>query len=178
MKTTITALCATLSILFTACDEPAAPTNAEPVLAREAGIDPCERLTPAALQAVIDELEDAVALAEANAEVIVSDAYPAATQLAIDELRQARDYMIAHRTWLNDTHIDMASAIAAYNLHCSGREAAYQAAHGHYWAAISAIYNHTEEGELAAERGIAAQLAVSQLAADGLQCYMRAYLGE
>lgn len=182
MRTTTKALCtvfcAVLCTFVAACDEPAAREAGDAVTAREGSIDPCEGLTPATLQATIDALEDAVALAEANAEAITNDAYPAATQLAITHLGQARDYMVELQAWLTTTNLEMTSAIAAYNTHCSGREAAHQAAHGYYWAGISAIYNSTTEGKLAAQRGRDAHLALAPLAADGMMCYMQAYLGE
>jgi hypothetical protein len=176
MKTTNKTLSIALFLCFTGCDD-VAPQAAD-VHARDAATDPCERLTLAGLDAIIDELDDAVALAEANAEAIVTDAYPAATQLAIDYLGDARDQLVSHRAWLTTSNIGITSTIGAYNTHAVAREAGYQASHGHYWAAISAIYNGKAEGELAAERGITAQLALAPLGADGLRCYMQAYLGD
>lgn len=179
MNTTMKTLSTALFALFTAaCDESAMPESADAVALRDGSIDPCERLSLDAVDAILAELDDAVALAEANAEAITGDVYPQATQLAIDYLGDAQEMLVTHRAWLVDNNVAIDSQIGSYNTHAVAREASYQAAHGHYWAAISAIYNHTAEARLASERGIVAQAAMTPLAADGLLCFTRISLGE
>jgi hypothetical protein len=139
---------------------------------------PCSRLTPAAIQAAIDELQAALADAEQNLVAHNPAAYAAAGQEAVVQFTEARDKMVALQTWLDDIGAAtpfVSNLSAAYSVHWYAREAAGIVAYGEHWAAISAVYNTSDEARSAAEHGAVATDLLADIGADGMRCYVQGY---
>jgi hypothetical protein len=146
--------------------------------APSAAVNPCARLTPAAIQAAIDELQAGLDDAEQNLVAHNRSAYPGAGQEAVVHFTDARDKMVAVQTWLDDIGVAspfVSNVSAAYTLHWYAREAAGIVAYGEHWAAISAVYDTSDEARSAAEHGAVATSLLADIGANGMRCYVQGY---
>jgi hypothetical protein len=142
--------------------------------------DPCESLTPAALQQVIDLIAQSQTKAEsdvaANGE---NGAYAVAAHHNLVYLKEARDIMIALQTFLQSEGIDspyVTNASGAYNVHGYVREVVVPLHHARHWATISAIYHQSADARDSYELTSQTLDLAEALGAQAGRCYMNAYL--
>ena len=144
--------------------------------------NPCEALTPAAIQAAIDRLAQAQAEAQLEYDAFfVGGGYPAASQQGLEYITQARNQMVALQTWLRSNGLEapfVSNTTAAYNTHGYARTAANTLWYGEHWSAISAVYNHGKHGKAAADLAAQATAMLADLGGNGVRCYMRGYFPE
>jgi hypothetical protein len=156
------------------------PTGKAPVAIKKKadGSDPCELITPAAIQHAIDEIDAAVAASQDNLVAHNPAEYASAGPAALSYFQQARDQMVSLQTWLHDNHLDspfVSNLSAAYSVHWYARDAAGIIAYGEHWAGISAVYNVSVEARNAADHGTRATELLADIGRDGLRCYVQGY---
>ncbi|HYW18412.1 MAG TPA: hypothetical protein VE956_03695 [Nodularia sp. (in: cyanobacteria)] len=141
--------------------------------------DPCESLTPKALQQVIDKVAES--LAKAESDVIANGTtgkYATSAILNRDYLVEARQKLLEFQSFLKKEGIDqpfVTNASGAYNFQGSVGVAVSQLFSAQHWAMIS-VANHKSSDafdsfNLSAK---AIDLAVA-LGAPAGRCYMRSY---
>lgn len=142
--------------------------------------DPCESLTPAALQQVIDVIAQSHTKAEsdvaANGE---NGAYAVAAHHNLVYLKEAHGKMTALQSFLQSEGLDspyVTNASAAYNVHGYVREVVGPLHHARHWATISAAYHKSTDARDSYELTSQALNLAEALGAQAGRCYMNAYL--
>lgn len=141
--------------------------------------NPCEGLTPAAIQAAIDQIDDAIAMAEDNLAEHPSSIYTYFGQYALANFVEARDELVDQQEWLAQLHLDSPfvsnTSASGGTYQVSMLQAASAVAHGVWYAGLSAIYTSSVEAKAAAELGGEANAMLAQIGSDSMGCFMRLF---
>ena len=142
--------------------------------------DPCESLTPAALQQVIDLIAQSRAKAESDVTANGENGdYAVAAHHNLVYLKEAHDIMIALQSFLQSEGLDspyVSNASAAANIHGYVREVVGPLHHARHWATISATHHQSLDARDSYELTSQALDLAEALGAQGGRCYMNAYL--
>lgn len=144
---------------------------------RTGSSDPCEQLTPAAIQAVVDYIDSGLAKAE---EHLQSDPewYAAHAEWAVDLFMEAREQLVDHQTWLVDNQYDspfISNPTAAWSTHIIAREASWNLLVAESYEAVGATWNASLPAKTSAEFSGQATELLAAISSDGINCYMSTY---
>jgi len=145
--------------------------------------DPCADLTTAAIQEVIDEIEESCKKAAGDAAAHGAEGgpgYPSAARDNLAYLTLARDEMIVLRDWSQTAGVldpppFVSNTSGAYNVHGYVRATVIYLHHARHWATISASYHLSQDARDSYELTTRALELIEPLGAQAGRCYMSVF---
>jgi len=160
-----------------------APRKQQHAQARAVAANPCESVTSAAIQAVIDKIIESRNKAESDAAAHGAEGgpgYPLAATANLDYLTLARDTMLNLHSWLQVAEVIdpppfVTNASGSYNVHSYVRETVIYLHYARHWCGISAAYHASADARDSFELTTQALELIEPLGAEAGRCYMESY---